>query len=113
MSNIKEDQPKYKASLEELKQVKGPGGDNEPRILSTIVGANGKFKSVDNVENLWYWGFKTIEKLKDYVTEWIKLSPNLSEFSHQATSYAIFGRYYLALLGFVCKSVSFNFLEIG
>ncbi|WP_267247572.1 helix-hairpin-helix domain-containing protein [Streptococcus sp. Marseille-Q5986] len=56
-----------KASLEELKQVKGLGGKRAQDIIDHRE-ANGKFKSVDGLKKVSGIGAKTIEKLKDYVT---------------------------------------------
>ena len=56
-----------KASLEELKQVKGLGGKRAQDIIDHRE-ANGKFKSVDELKKVSSIGAKTIEKLKDYVT---------------------------------------------
>ena len=56
-----------KASLEELKQVKGLGGTRAQDIIDHRE-SNGKFKSVDELKKVSGIGAKTIEKLKDYVT---------------------------------------------
>ena len=56
-----------KASLEELKQVKGLGGKRAQDIIDHRE-TNGKFKSVDDLKKVSGIGAKTVDKLKEYVT---------------------------------------------
>lgn len=56
-----------KASLEELKQVKGLGGKRAQDIIDHRE-TKGKFKSVDDLKKVSGIGAKTVEKLKEYVT---------------------------------------------